>query len=115
MKQSEAVNMLKAIMHTLQKVRSNAFYELGYGKDEEMTAALKDLMPRTFDDKRAILPHVIRVLDKYERNQRLEPLDFYNIIALVNLEPAIAIYAQALDDTTVPEPDMHWLVGWSPE
>jgi len=89
---TEAAQYLRYMMLLIQKARSNAF-DGGLGSpllDSHKPGRLDytpelaaELMPYLFGDE-CPLPALVKILDSYERTGELAPIDFFNMMVILN-------------------------------
>ena len=114
MKQSEAIEMLRAMLRLLQKTRSD-MREAGV---DDSTNAI--LFPWLFDEKKCPIMPLTGLIERAERSGILQAQDFFNMMTILyRFLPTVVALAPMEDGCEclpADAPDfMSYLKGWKPE
>lgn len=113
MKKSQAIQYSEYLLKTLQKFRSNAAEDL----PEDIQHLLPSLYPWTKGPNN-ILQSLTDWLDRAAAGKEITPMEFYNWMVIAHLrEPMIAACSLLINGNkgALPEPNVHWVMGWDPE
>ena len=138
MKKSVAIQHLRTLMSMVQRARANAHDPLlGFLDPDDASYTDKSgnprlvfkeslaakIMPWVFGD-RCILPALATILDRYDKDTTLAPMDYYNMMYILDkFIPTFKAFTYLFDGELPDEkripmnsPSIHQiLVGWDPE
>lgn len=129
MKQLQAVQHLQTFMRALQKYRSNLRDPVVGIVVPDGTPGLRptesfmaEMWPWVFGDK-CPLTTIVRVLDDTTRTGTLAPMDYYNLMIILDrFMPEVRAVASLFEDGLAPEykipqgaPNINVLRGWEAE
>ena len=112
MKQSEAMEFVRKLLFGVQRSRSAARESLSGSdvSDKLIENVLVDLNPWLYGPKGE---GFIKALAQVDARGSVTGMEFYNFMTIIHrLDPTIAATAGILSETSYPEPDARWCVGF---
>lgn len=111
-KQSEAIEHIRALRRLVQRAQTSLREEL---PDPAMQDAAAALQPWLFGPT-SLLDVTAKIEDMIDGGQQLRPLDFYNIMVIAQrIDPIIGRLSALLGAPSFPAPDIEWMGGWEDE
>lgn len=115
MKHSEAEQIIRNALWSVQKVRSisNEMSE----NDPVMYRVQRYLEPKIHDDRWMLNP-LLKLVERLDNGGKLAPMEFYNMMIIIDKWGASVQVSYILATENAdgfPEPNIQWLRGWDVE